>query len=452
VKRWVISIILILSLALVGGAGYMGFQSSRPKANKTMQAPPTVPVTRGDVQQTVTAPGQLIGTQETMLEMRVGGRLTEVTVRPGDAVKKGDVLARVDTLMLESAVRDAQAQLEQSRFKLQKAKRATESGAELAAAAKSLEAARLGVLNAQGNYSSTLLKADVTTEVQQAKFWADYWAGELEGAYLRMQERPQSESRLIQYEEAGARAADAHQHMLEITQDAQNNLTAARRSLAASEQVYLSALTSYDSLKNGDPVREAELQVMLDETKLTKAQIELENATLVAPYDGVVLEVKARAGETVAAGSGVVLLSNPSAVEVKSTVIEEDLPLVQPGQIVELYFDARSDAVVKGRVARIIPQRLSGDRPLYPVAIALDEIPTGLAPGMTADASIIVARHADVLRLPRALVRARSDGTAQVQVWLGDHAEARTVKIGLRGDQYVEILEGLREGDMVVGK
>jgi HlyD family secretion protein len=57
-----------------------------------------------------------------------------------------------------------------------------------------------------------------------------------------------------------------------------------------------------------------------------------------------------------------------------------------------------------------------------------------------------------VLRLPRALVRAHSDGTAQVQVWLGDHAEERTVKIGLRGDQYVEILEGLREGDMVVGK
>jgi multidrug efflux pump subunit AcrA (membrane-fusion protein) len=161
----------------------------------------------------VTAPGQLIGTQETMLEMRVGGRLTEVTVRPGDAVKKGDVLARIDTLMLETAVRDAQAQLEQSRFKLQKAKRATESGAELAAAAKSLEAARLGILNARGNYSSTLLKADVTTEVQQAKFWADYWAGELDGAYLRLQERPQSESRLIQYEEAGARAANAHQHM-----------------------------------------------------------------------------------------------------------------------------------------------------------------------------------------------------------------------------------------------
>jgi HlyD family secretion protein len=216
--------------------------------------------------------------------------------------------------------------------------------------------------------------------------------------------------------------------------------------------VYLSALASYDSLKNGDPVREAELQVMLDETRLTKAQIELENAALVAPYDGVTLEVKARAGETVAAGSGVILLSNPSALEVQSTVIEEDLPLVQPGQTVELYFDARSDAVVKGRVARIVPQRVSGDRPLYPVAIALDKIPTGLAPGMSADASIVVARCTDVLRLPRALVRARSDSTAQVQVWLGDHAEVRTVKIGLRGDQYVEILEGLREGDLVVGK
>jgi multidrug efflux pump subunit AcrA (membrane-fusion protein) len=56
------------------------------------------------------------------------------------------------------------------------------------------------------------------------------------------------------------------------------------------------------------------------------------------------------------------------------------------------------------------------------------------------------------LRLPRALVKTRSDGTAQVEVWLGDRAELRTIKVGLRGDVFVEILEGLREGEAVVGE
>jgi hypothetical protein len=54
--------------------------------------------------------------------------------------------------------------------------------------------------------------------------------------------------------------------------------------------------------------------------------------------------------------------------------------------------------------------------------------------------------------LPRALVRARSDGTAQVKVWVGGQTESRTVSVGLRGDVYVGILEGLRLGDEVVGE
>jgi multidrug resistance efflux pump len=55
-------------------------------------------------------------------------------------------------------------------------------------------------------------------------------------------------------------------------------------------------------------------------------------------------------------------------------VIEEDLPLLQIGQPVEVFFDAVPEAAVHGRVARIVPQRLSGeDRPLYPVYITLDE-------------------------------------------------------------------------------
>ena len=71
---------------------------------------------------------------------------------------------------------------------------------------------------------------------------------------------------------------------------------------------------------------------------------------------------------------------------------------------------------------------------------------------MTADASIIIARQTDVLRLPRAVARARTDGTAEIKVWREGQIETRNVKVGLRGDVYVQILEGLREGEEVLGQ
>jgi multidrug efflux pump subunit AcrA (membrane-fusion protein) len=69
---------------------------------------------------------------------------------------------------------------------------------------------------------------------------------------------------------------------------------------------------------------------------------------------------------------------------------------------------------------------------------------------MTVDASIVIDSRSGVLRLPKSAIRVRSDGTAQVEVWTGVRIEERTVKAGLVGDEYVEILEGLREGERVV--
>ncbi len=71
---------------------------------------------------------------------------------------------------------------------------------------------------------------------------------------------------------------------------------------------------------------------------------------------------------------------------------------------------------------------------------------------MTVDASVLIASRSNVLRLPRSLVHAKSDGTALVRVWANNQTQERTIKTGLRGDQYVEILDGLREGEQVISR
>jgi hypothetical protein len=68
------------------------------------------------------------------------------------------------------------------------------------------------------------------------------------------------------------------------------------------------------------------------------------------------------------------------------------------------------------------------------------------------DASIIIDQRMEAARLPRALARPNSQGIAQVKVWNHNQIEPREVRVGLRGDVYVEILEGLEVGELVVGE
>ena len=376
---------VLILVSLIGCAG--------PKPTPAPTPAPVTPEPVLVVETVVNADGVLISLQPTLgLSFQVSGRVTEVRVRPGELVKAGQALARLDTLTLQNTVRDATAQLEQARFDLDRARRAAESGTDLSAAWRGVEAARLGLINAQGAYSSTLLRSDVTTEVRLAKFWADYWGGELDGAYLRLNERPSSEKRREDYEVLGARAADAHNQMLQIEQDAKNALSAAQRSLALAQQGYLSALSSYNTLKNGDPVKQAELQVLLRETALTRAQMDLANAELKAPWDAMIASVDIAPGAQVGVTPAVTLVDISHLQFVTNNLSERDLGRVALGQAANITLKAFPDDKLTGKVAAISPLAGAtvGDAATFAVRIDLDPTQLMLRPGMTGQVQIVV--------------------------------------------------------------
>jgi multidrug efflux pump subunit AcrA (membrane-fusion protein) len=174
---------------------------------------------------------------------------------------------------------------------------------------------------------------------------------------------------------------------------------------------------------------------------------------VLAPFAGTIAQVMALPGQNLAPGQGLALLVDPTALEVRATVIEEDLPLVRLGQAAALYFDALPDVTASGRVARIVPYRVQGeDRPLYDIFVSLDSPQPALVSGMTTDAEITVAAVGNALRLPRGVLRQGTGDGARVKVWAAGQVQERTVRLGLRGKSYVEILDGLKEGDEVIGE
>ncbi|NIS79590.1 MAG: efflux RND transporter periplasmic adaptor subunit [Anaerolineales bacterium] len=457
------NIILVFGLLGVTGMGLLGYQSAQPRADPTPVAPATVPVSIGDVVQSVNAPGKLEASEEANLGMGVGGSLGDVLVRPGDMVHAGQLLATLgDGDELLQAVEDAKAELAAAQLALQDLL----DNAPMVTAQAQLEEAKAQEALRQAEYRNLVLQegnrasAETIAEAEAALVLAKLEVGRREAKYNAQSGKPEDHPARARAKLKLAEARKRLNHAIATlnwylghpTQIQQVILDA---EVAIAEAHVAAAERRWERVKDGpDPYElgKAEARVSQAEVRLANAEADLAARELFAPFNGVILRVQAMAGDVVAPDAKFIFLINLHSLEVEVTVIEEDLPQVQVGQSVVLYFDARPDVEGEGVVERVVPQRLSGDRPLYAVYISIEDLPDGLAPGMTVDASIITALREDVLRLPKSLVRARSDGTAEVGIWENGSRHERTVRVGLRGDSYVEILAGLNEGDQVIGE
>ncbi len=389
-KRAIFFFVLVMVL-IVSLAGYFGFATSMPP--EPTPTPQTVAVTQCDVAQTVTAPGNLVNVNETDVKMPATGKLSTVNVRVGDTVKAGQALADLDPVTTTQAqvnFLEAQKSLED----LQKQR---------------------NILN-YPRATDVFIK-DLRRKIKLAKESVSY----LDGLY-KNEEDPLLQAQFF------------------------SSLTNAKNDLANLE----SNLNWYTSKPSENDITNADSELALAQAKYDAAKAVLESLQIEAPFNGVVFAVKVESGQTYQAEATLFTIGDPKALEVLANVTEEDYPLLAIGQSAEVYFDARPDVTAKGKVERIIPKRIEGESPLYNIYISLDEIPDGLADGMTVDTNVTIASRLGVLCLPRSVVHASGNDKAVVQVWNGSSTESREVTVGLRGDSNIEIISGLKEGERVV--
>jgi len=391
VRKRAIVLLSIVCILIISTAGYFGFSTTKtPEATPT---PETVPVTSCDVEQTVTAPGNLVNINQANVQMPTTGRIAEVKVRVGDPVRKGQILAELDAVTTTQAQLDfleAQSELE----KLQKRR-------------TSLDYPRA---------TNDFIK-DLRKQLKAAKQSVSQL-----GDAAKSAEDPTLRSQLL----ASLATAKENQKSLE------------------------SKLSWYTSNPTENEIVAADSELALAQAKYDAAKAVKESLEIKAPIDGIVFEAFAETGQTYQAETVLFTIGDPQALEVVANVTEEDYPLLSVGQSAEIYFDARPEVNVQGKIERIIPMRIEGDHPLYNIYISLNEVPDGLADGMTSDTAITIAKSVGVLCLPRALVRASSGDKTTVKVWDGVQEVSKQITIGLRGDTYIEIVSGLSEGDQVV--
>lgn len=171
--------------------------------------------------------------------------------------------------------------------------------------------------------------------------------------------------------------------------------------------------------------------------------------TFRSPVSGIVTEKKALQGMRFMPGEPLYQVADLSSVWVVADVFEQDIGLVQSGAKAKVRISAYPDKVFEGSVTYVYPT-LKAETRTVPVRVELANPGMLLKPSMFAQVELPVSGKGQVVTVPVSAVI--DSGTRQIAlVQQGEgRFEPREVKLGARSDNYVEVLEGVKDGEPVV--
>lgn len=361
-KKWTVLCLGLVGLMLAGCGG---------SAAAVAATEATVPVVVAADEGKIIAEAVIEPAQWQALSFASGGKVVAVQVEPGDDVVEGDVLARLDTTMLELALVEAQANVafQQSVLaELAVTKPATETAslaleqARVQSAAPDIAAARAQLAQAE----ITLNNARDEYKKSQDRHWEEQWVRDQYAEVLQRAE--------LAYQAAQAQLNKAYQaqsaHGYDVQRQEQETALSYAQALAHWEQQQVQA-----------QARLEQAQVAVE-----RIQAQIADATLYAPFAGTISEAPVKAGDTVAPGQPVITLATLAQLRARTKDLTElDVVRIAEGQAVTVVVEALPDVKLSGQVVRIELQAedYRGDA-VYPVTIELDEVPAGLRWGMTA--------------------------------------------------------------------
>jgi multidrug efflux pump subunit AcrA (membrane-fusion protein) len=234
--------------------------------------------------------------------------------------------------------------------------------------------------------------------------------------------------------QAAARATELHKKQLiprQVLDDAESTLR-------AQQATYDAALQNARNLR-------ADIDAAAASVKLAERQ--LRDASITAPFDGVVEKRLVSLGEFVKTQTPVMSIVRVDPLKLVSEIPEAMAPWIGVGQTVELRVDAYPDKVLTGKVSRISPAVNTQTR-AFPFEALVANADALLKPGTFARAHLSTSRVEPVLTIPYAAMQYRY-GVNKAFVVAGGKLQARELKIGDRVGDRVEVLGGLEADDLI---
>lgn len=220
-----------------------------------------------------------------------------------------------------------------------------------------------------------------------------------------------------------------------------------------SREDFEKAKRTYESLLIESGVKQEE--VMAAAKGLTQAeidakiaQLELDRTKIRAPFDGIVSDIKVSPQESISAGRELFTLVDLSRIKVQARVLESEIGKMKVGYEAGLRFSAYPGRTFRGHVEAVSPIINPEDRTCA-VHIAVDNPREEIKPGMHAEVEIAADIYKDRLLVPQESVLVRG-GRKLVFVIEEGLAKWRYIEVGLENKDFAEVLDGVKEGEMVI--
>lgn len=498
--RWKRIILIFVILALVSSLVFLLLYSKGAG-----EAQPVVAkVERGDIQRALALSGSVSHINQVDIASKVTGVVSEVLVKVGDRVEKGQELIKIEIPDFNYQISQARLNLEVARLKLQQLKEGP-SEEELSVLKLSVEKAQQDLKNAEDNYQRVLetttftasmaesavsvaerrlkeaqenldlTKKSVEQAVQIAQTSVDQALEDVENASNEVSKetaerklalaKDQLEAQKIQGEQQ-IKAAEAQINSAEdALEQARQNLE--QRKLS-NRDLIAQAESALESAQMGLKIAQAQYQERLSQVSPTALELqekaveqaelslnnllkEKEDAVVRAPSSGIVGALNVKIGDPVMTTAPLVSLVDLNLLEVQANVPEVNVGLLSPQMEATVKADAYPDLEFKATLSYFNPLASVVQGVVNYVAhFALEERAMSyLKPGMTVELEIVVEESSHTLIIP--VPALHQEGSQDfVYVWDGKQMEYREVKTGIQNEIQVEIKEGLKEGEEVV--
>ena len=476
-------IAVVAILAIAGGYFYYSKVSSTFTASNGSQIQ-TAAVRRGDLVVSASGSGTLIANSDATFGFDINGQVTAVNVKVGDQVQAGQVLAQLDSTLLQMKYDEA----EQAWQELYSASSIAAIQKEIATAQDTEASAKdwleylisPGVVEAEDNLATAqqqLAEAQAAAKanpsdaanqaVKKAQQRVEYLSDKLTGAWNYYQTVYRVEN-FGTYENIGSRR---HPNQILVTtidpvtgkkvpevNNSAAELAAARNNYAQPKETISEGQAYLDILNSGvipEDAVGAKITILYEaRLAVQNAKSALDQAQLIAPIGGTVTSLDLSVGEQAGTSSVITIsqLSQPYTLD--AYLDEADWGMAQVGNHVNVTFDLLPEQTYTGTVTLVYPELSSSfEASLVHIVVQLDKsINQDLPIGTEATVEVVGGEAQGALLIPVGAVHEKGGGKYSVIVLQNGQQVEREIEIGLQNDTYAEVKSGLEAGETVVTK